>query len=169
MPNAPRDYRGGTHEGVDIYGRADGSNLACGQEVLNARTGWIVRADHEWKTMVLREYEGLTAALKTEENPSYLDRLRGRQVWVRTDDGAVVRYCHLSAIDEGVQVGLKVEQGMRLGAVGNTGTYDGSLGANRNCHLHFEVWPAPEAFLGKGRKPREALALYSRLFETAPK
>ena len=169
MPNAPRDYRGGTHEGIDIYNHADGTPLACGEEVLNAQNGWIVRADHEWTPMVTREYEGLTAALKTQENPEYLDRLRGRQVWIRTDDGRLVRYCHLSAIDEAVQVGLKVETGMRLARVGNTGTYDGSQGANWNCHLHFEVWPTPDAFMGKGLSPKDALALYERLIGTGRK
>jgi len=169
MPNAPRGYRGGTHEGIDIYNHADGTPLACGEDVLNAAAGWVVRADHEWKTMVLREFEGLTAALKNEENPAYLDRLRGRQVWVRTANGTVARYCHLSAIEEAVQVGLKIEGGLKIGAAGNTGTYDGAVGSSRNCHLHFEVWPSPDAFLGKGRAPKDALSLYARLIGTGRK
>lgn len=54
----------------------------------------------------------------------------GNWVEVRHADGTTSRYGHLDK--RGVKVGQEVEQGSRLGTVGNTGRSTGS-------HLHFEI------------------------------
>jgi murein DD-endopeptidase MepM/ murein hydrolase activator NlpD len=164
MPNAVREYRNGVHEGVDLYNKADGNRVACKEPVINARDGWIVRADHKWEGMPLRIYNLTLAGLKQQRDEKALDRLRGRQVWVRTDDGAVVRYCHLSSIEPNIQLGLKIPAGTKIGAVGNSGTEDGAKGTSLNCHLHFEVWPTADAWLGKGLSPLKARGKYAELF-----
>jgi murein DD-endopeptidase MepM/ murein hydrolase activator NlpD len=164
LPNATREYRSGVHEGVDIYSKAGVDTPMCREPVLNARRGWIVRADRAWQPMQMSQYEAIIAGLKKGLNEELLDRLRGRQVWVRTEDGTVLRYCHLSEVAPDIQVGIKVEAGTRLGSVGNSGTADDARGTGRNCHLHFEIWPAPDGYLGKGSSPRGARALYAKLF-----
>ncbi len=164
MPNAERGYRGGVHQGMDLYGLESGDTLPCGTPVRNARAGWVVRADREWKQMFPKEYDRLTAVLKDGPNEELLDRLRGRQVWIRAADGMTFRYCHLAETAVDVQVGVAVAAGVPLGKVGNTGTIDGARGTGRNCHLHFEIWPTEAAWLGKGLAPRAACALYGKLF-----
>jgi len=164
LPNAEREYRGGIHEGVDFFYRNDGAQYPCGTRILAARAGWVVRADHEWRAMPPREYEFLTGALRVKRDEAQLDRLRGRQVWIRSADGVVVRYCHLQAVAPDAAVGLQVERGTLLGLMGNTGTIDGAKGTGQNCHLHFEIWPTPAAFLGKDEGPRNARGEYAHLF-----
>lgn len=165
LPNAERGYRGGIHQGVDLfYARQDGELLACGERVLNARTGTVTRADKDWPEMTVKEYENTTTRLKAVPDEARLDRLRGRQVWVSCDDGVLIRYCHLMAIDPSIDVGLKIAHGIVIGQIGNSGTADGAAVTGKGCHLHFEVWPTPDAYLGKGLSAREARKAYARLF-----
>lgn len=70
---------------------------------------------------------------------------RGKFVVIRTDDGLVNRFFHLSKTD--VKAGDRVKQGQQIGSVGNTGHSSGS-------HLHFEVANAsgnqdPRKYLGR--------------------
>jgi murein DD-endopeptidase MepM/ murein hydrolase activator NlpD len=69
--------------------------------------------------------EGTVEVVKDEGNVSY-----GKSVRIRTDDGRLVIYGHLS--DMAVRVGEHVDFGEVIGKSGNTG---GSTGP----HLHFEV------------------------------
>lgn len=179
LPNAERGYRGGIHQGVDLfYARQEGELLGCGESVVNARTGTVIRADRDWVAMTVREYNATTAALRAAPAPGMpasaggmsatdeerLDRLRGRQVWVSCDDGVVIRYCHLEAVDASIEVGLKIAHGIVIGRIGNSGTADGASGSGKNCHLHFEVWPTPDTYLGKGLSARAARREYAKLF-----
>lgn len=54
----------------------------------------------------------------------------GNVIYITHEGGWSTRYAHLSSI--GVTAGQRVEQGQRIGAVGNTGTSTGP-------HLHFEI------------------------------
>ena len=164
LPNASRGYRGGVHEGVDLFTVADGAAVPCAAPVQNARDGWVIRADHAWRAMAGREYDVLTGALKNGPDADMLDRLRGRQVWVRDADGFIVRYCHLQAVAPDITVGLKIERGTRIGLVGNSGTADGAHNTGTNCHLHFEIRLADGRFLGQDENPRTAGELYEALF-----
>ena len=64
----------------------------------------------------------------------------------------------------GIQVGLQIPPGTELGKVGNSGTSDGARGTDLNCHLHFEVWLKPDAYLGKKLTPERARGRYAKLF-----
>jgi murein DD-endopeptidase MepM/ murein hydrolase activator NlpD len=164
LPNAIREYRNGVHQGVDLYHKTGDNAVVCGEPVLNAHEGWVVRADLKYYSLILRTYEMLLAELAQGPNEKVLDQLRGRQIWVRAADGTVVRYCHLSGIEPDIQVGLKIPAGIRIGAVGNTGTIDGAKGTGLNCHLHFEVWPTADSYLGKDQTPQKARESLARLF-----
>jgi murein DD-endopeptidase MepM/ murein hydrolase activator NlpD len=59
----------------------------------------------------------------------------GLSVSMAGDDGVRYYGSHFSAIDPGVQPGVRVAAGARLGLVGKTGN------ANNTCHLHLGVSP----------------------------
>lgn len=59
----------------------------------------------------------------------------GLSVSVRGDDGVRYYGSHLSALAAGIDRGVRVRAGQRLGAVGRTGN------ANNICHLHFGLSP----------------------------
>ena len=165
LPGADREYRGGIHEGVDLFHRTDGSDLPCGTQVVASHPGYIVRADHNWKAMTVREYDFLISALKGRRDEGQLDRLRGRQVWVQADDGRVSRYCHLASVSTDLAVGVRVEAGTLVGTLGNSGTQDGSKGTKSNCHLHFEVRLPPDgAYLGRDLGAKASRHLFAGLF-----
>lgn len=164
MPGAKRNYRGGVHEGIDIFFRANGDGLACGEPVLNAADGWVIRVDYSWKQVLQNEYDTITRSLQKVHDETMLDRLRGRQVWVKLADGTVLRYCHLNTVTENLAIGARVSPGTVLGTMGNSGTADGARGTGKNCHLHFEIWPAGGGFLGEGLSPAEIRALWESFF-----
>ena len=169
MPGASRDYRGGVHQGVDIYYHSGDSLVVCGDQVLNAAEGWVVRADTAWKVMTEKEYISDTQRLKKDPDETLLDRLRGRQVWIRTADGITIRYCHLYSVAPGIESGIRVSSGVMVGTIGNSGTADGSRIVARNCHLHLEIWMPDGKFLGDGLTERETRDTWNALFGiTAP-
>ncbi|MBS3885884.1 MAG: M23 family metallopeptidase [Dethiobacter sp.] len=164
LPNAPRRYRNGIHEGVDYYG------ISGGTVVLAVASGTVIRADHNFQEMTLAEYEEairLSAAAPTTP-PELLDKFRGMQVWIRHDDGVVTRYCHLASINPEITAGTRVAGGQALAQVGNTGMRANIVGeiktASDEPHLHFEIWHG-NTFLGQGRPVDEVLELYSRILE----
>jgi murein DD-endopeptidase MepM/ murein hydrolase activator NlpD len=59
----------------------------------------------------------------------------GLSVSLLGDDGVRYYGSHLSVIDPGVEAGVRVRAGQRLGEVGRTGN------ANNVCHLHFGISP----------------------------
>lgn len=168
MPGAPRDYRGGVHQGVDIYYKSGDSMVGCGDQVLNAAEGWVVRADTAWKVMTEKEYISDTQRLKKDPDETLLDRLRGRQVWIRTADGIILRYCHLNSVAPGITAGIRVSPGVVVGTIGNSGTADGSRIIARNCHLHLEIWMPDGKFLGDGLSERETRDAWNALFGLSP-
>ncbi|MBS3900823.1 MAG: peptidoglycan DD-metalloendopeptidase family protein [Dethiobacter sp.] len=164
LPNAPRRYRNGIHEGVDYYG------ISGGTIVLAAADGTVIRADHNFQEMTLAEYEEairLSAAAPTTP-PELLDKFRGMQVWIRHDDGVVTRYCHLASINPEITAGIRVAGGQALAQVGNTGMRANIVGETKNAsdepHLHFEIWHG-NTFLGQGRPLSEVLELYTRILD----
>jgi len=56
----------------------------------------------------------------------------GNVVDLRSREGILTRYAHLSAISAGIRPGAAISAGKQLGAVGATGNASGP-------HLHFEV------------------------------
>jgi murein DD-endopeptidase MepM/ murein hydrolase activator NlpD len=118
LPNSPRDYRAGYHEGIDFP----------------AKAGTILRIDSAFVDWTLNEEQAaFEAALALGYTPSAtLDRIRGRQVWIDHGKGIVTRYAHLEAVAP-LRVGDVVTQGQVIGAVGSSGYPEGGP------HLHFEI------------------------------
>ena len=151
LPGAPRDYRGGIHEGIDFP-------APNGTPVLAAASGTVARVDQsflDWnrEQQDVALYEALTLGYTPAAT---LDRIRGRQVWIDHGRGIVTRYAHLSAVQPLV-VGQTVEAGALIGEVGSSGYPQGGP------HLHFEVRIGDD-FYGNGLSGDALVRAVSRLF-----
>ena len=165
MPNAPREYRFGVHEGVDFYPGRACATIDRGMPVLAARTGIVIRADVDYQEITQEEMDGLLgrSAQETVTPPEVLDRLRGRQVWLDHGGGVVTRYCHLLSIEPGIVVDVAVEVGQVVGHVGNSGTPEGVIDPNMENHLHFEI-RVGGGYLGQGLSAAETRLLWEGAF-----
>ncbi|MDP9238096.1 MAG: M23 family metallopeptidase [Chloroflexota bacterium] len=166
MPNAPRAYRGGIHEGVDFYGYDNCTGIMKGTAVLAAKDGTVIRADHDYHELTMAE---LTAADERiaqghANDAGVLDLFRGRQVWIDHGKGIITRYAHLSDIAANIEIGTKVVQGETIAFVGDSGTPESLSSPGVEEHLHFEL-RAGGSFLGKDLPPDDVRAIYARLFE----
>ena len=163
LPNAPRTYRNGVHQGLDYYD-------TTGKTVVVAARGKVIRVDHGYVEMTIEEYnEVILLSQKAPITPEeLLDKLRGRQVWVEHENGVITRYCHLSAILPELQVGDIVQQGQAIATVGSSGTLGNIELKNTNPsiapHLHFEIWHE-NVFLGKDRPSTEVRKIYSGILD----
>ena len=165
IPNAPREYRNGVHEGVDFYPGLACATIERGMPVLAARTGIVIRADVDYKDITPEEMDELLGRSAQEGStpPEVLDRLRGRQVWIDHGDGVVSRYCHLLSIQPGIVVDVAVAAGQVVGQVGNSGTPEGVTCPNMENHLHFEI-RLGDGYLGQGLSPTETRLLWEGAF-----
>ena len=165
IPNAPREYRFGVHEGVDFYPGRACATIDRGTPVFAAKTGIVVRADVDYKEITQEEMDGLLArsAQQGFTEPAVLDRLRGRQVWLDHGNGVVTRYCHLLSIQSGITKGMVVEAGQVVGYVGNSGTPEGVSDPNMENHLHFEI-RLGDGYLGQGLSAVETRRLLELAF-----
>jgi len=151
LPGAPRDYRGGIHEGIDFP-------APTGTPVLAAASGMVVRVDTSFLDWNREQQDlALEEALQLGYTPATtLDRIRGRQVWIDHGKGLITRYAHLSAV-EPLVVGQKVEAGALIGEVGSSGYPQGGP------HLHFEVRVGDD-FYGDGLDGDMLVRAVARLF-----
>jgi len=165
MPNAPREYRFGVHEGVDFYSDRACTTIERGMPVLAAKTGIVVRADLGYTDITQEEMDSLLARLAQQgfTDAAALDRLRGRQVWVDHGDGVITRYCHLLSIESRVAEGMVVAAGQVVGRVGNSGTPEGVSDATMENHLHFEI-RVGDSYLGQGLSAAETRRLWEQAF-----
>jgi LysM repeat protein len=168
MPNAPREYRAGIHEGVDFFAGYNCATVLEGTPVMAAKAGTVIRADHRFTEMTKEELDALLARSKAQgfTDPEGLDRFRGRQVWVDHGNGVVTRYCHLSAIPTAMQPGKKVEAGDLVGYVGDSGTPEAVTDPGTEIHLHFEI-RVGDSFLGAGLDKDLVRQLYEQAFSPA--
>ena len=151
LPGAPRDYRGGIHEGIDFPS-------PTGTPVLAAASGTVARVDTSFLDWNREQQDlALDEALQLGYTPAAtLDRIRGRQVWIDHGKGLITRYAHLSAV-EPLVVGQKVEAGALIGEVGSSGYPQGGP------HLHFEVRVGDD-FYGDGLDGDMLVRAVARLF-----
>ncbi len=163
LPGAPRPYRSGVSEGFVFWPDGAGVPLAFGTPVIAAGSGEVVRADVPYAELDEATWESLLVAVADGADEGELDALRGRQVWIRLDDGRVLRYGHLSAVRPGLAVGQRVARGRVIGFAGNSGTLDGVLGRTTNARLHFEIREG-DAFVGQGLDPDGVRLLAASLF-----
>jgi murein DD-endopeptidase MepM/ murein hydrolase activator NlpD len=165
MPNVPREYRNGIHEGLDFFTGYACRDVARGDPIIAPADGVVIRADHDFRNISPQELAALEQ--KTTEqgytDEGTLDRYRGRQVWIDHGDGIVTRYAHTNGIPPEIQVGTEVTAGAVIAYVGDTGTPESVNQPDFNIHLHFEV-RVDDSFLGEGLPPDEVRALYEALF-----
>ena len=152
LPNSPREYRSGWHEGIDFA--AD-----RGTPVRAAAAGTVLRIDREfvdWDPAMLNA--ALEAAVALGYTPDEtLDRIRGRQVWIDHGRHVVTRYAHLESVAD-LFVGQTITRGQVIGAVGSSGFEEGGP------HLHFEV-RVREAYLGDWLEGDELRRVLIRSFD----
>ena len=165
MPGAPRDYRQGTHEGIDFYDSDNCTSIGVGTEVLAAKAGKVVRADWNYVPLTQAELDEFNARTPVDgqTDDQELDRYRGRQVWIDHGNGVITRYAHLSRIADGISVGLSVRQGDLIAYVGNSGTPESLANPDAEMHLHFEL-RVGDGFLGKGLQAPDVRLLYEKAF-----
>lgn len=166
MPNAPREYRNGFHEGVDFYNLDVCVTIGRGVTVVAMFDGVVVRVDHDYIEITAQQVVDLAA--KTAEqgfsDEQTLDTYRGRQVWIDHGSGVVSRYAHLDTVDAALFVGGAVSAGDAIGTIGESGTPETVTDPGTEYHLHAEV-RVGETFLGDGLNPDQARAAWERLFE----
>lgn len=160
MPNAPRTYRNGIHEGIDFYDVDNCTRITRGTEVAAAKSGRVIRADLTYADPTQAEMSQRLANPDTEEA---LDKFRGRQVWIDHGGGVVTRYAHLAGIAPGIAAGATVARGQLIAYAGESGTPESLSKPGSEYHLHFEV-RVGSSFLGKGLPAAEVRALYLALF-----
>jgi murein DD-endopeptidase MepM/ murein hydrolase activator NlpD len=163
LPGSERPYRQGVSEGFDFYDGDSGVPVPFGAPVIAAASGTLVRVDDAYVEADPAEWELLMSAVANGANDAQLDRLRGRQVWLQTDGGLLLRYAHLSAVREGLAEGQRVERGWVVGYVGNSGTDEGVAGTRRGSRLHFEIWN-DGSFFGEGMTPDQVRIAAASLF-----
>jgi murein DD-endopeptidase MepM/ murein hydrolase activator NlpD len=149
LPGAPRTYRNGYHEGIDWYSGTSGLTIDINTPIVSVADGVVVRADVDYVEMERDEREGyLSWSGQLTDTPTFiLDKLRGRSVWVQYDHGVMVRFVHLSRIEEGIAVGERVQRGDILGYVGNSGTSFAINGDEHGgLHLHADLLVYGELF-----------------------
>jgi peptidoglycan LD-endopeptidase LytH len=160
MPNAPRTYRKGSHEGIDFYHSDNCTRITRGTPVVAAKAGRVVRVDLKYVDVTKKQVDAYLADPNTEAS---LDQFRGRQVWIDHGDGIITRYCHLSGIAPGLAVGAMVTPGQLLGFVGESGTPSSVSNPGHEFHLHFEL-RVGGSFLGKDLPAARVRALYRAAF-----
>ena len=165
IPNAPREYRNGIHEGVDYYDLAVCVPIGEGTPVVAMYGGVVIRADLAYRDITAQQVNELAAktALQGFSDEATLDVYRGRQIWIDHGNGVVTRYAHLLEIAGGIDVGVEVRRGQLIGAVGESGTPESISAPGTENHVHVEV-RVGDGFLGAERGAPEVRALYERLF-----
>ena len=165
LPNAPRPYRSGTHQGIDF------ECSTVGHPVTAALAGRVVMAVGDFEDPSPQERNQLldTASVLGATPPYTLIMLYGNHVVVDHGviDGVghvVSLYAHLNALETGVRAGLWVEAGQPLGTIGNTGTFAGASGStHEQLHLHWELHIDGQ-YLGVGLSNADTRTVYTALF-----
>lgn len=168
LPGAPRRYRNGTHEGFDFYNGTVGVEIEYGTPIRAVASGIVIRADINYTESTQEIYDETIRlardSLDTEVD--VLDRLRGRQVWLRHAGGFISRYAHLSSIPASLVAGQEVSQGQVIGKTGNSGTLEAAQGTRDDPHPHVELWN-DEDYLGRNLEPDEIYQLAKQVFGKA--
>ena len=165
LPGAPRAYRQGVHEGIDFYDVDSCVFVGSDTEVLAAKAGTVIRADHEYEELTAELAAEITAEIEESGSTgdTTLDLLRGRQVWIDHGDGMVTRYAHLGSVAGDIEVGSQIEQGQLIAYVGESGSIDALDAPGSEVHLHFEV-RVGEGYLGEGLEAAAVRLLYQQAF-----
>ena len=141
LPNAGREYRSGTHEGIDF-------SVPLNGPVTAVYDGIVIRSNPQHNDVDIDTYNALLATsegLGKTPVDIYHFILLGKSIVIdhgysiTTKFRTISVYAHLSSIPEDIVPGTKVERGMLIGFSGNTGTSDGALRNEKGAHLHWEM------------------------------
>ena len=169
LPNAPRNYRNGTHRGLDFFAN-------WGTPVRSVAEGVVVRSDLHYEEVPADFRENLLkATTKVGHTPSdiFNSVLLGKSVFL--DHGfdlipgfrTISIYAHLSHIEKEIVPGTIVKRGELLGKSGNTGMRESTIGSKAGSHLHWEMIlqkGEQEIYLGKGMSNPELYDMLFRIF-----
>ena len=164
VPGASRKYRKGTSQGFTFTGGDSGVIVRYGTPVRAASDGQVVRSDLNYAEPSEATYRKLLRDVKNGANKTQLDALRGRQVYIKHNDGRITRYGHLSRIAPELGLG-SVKRGQVIGYVGNSGTLEGTRGTKLNSRLQFEVWLSENRFLGQSMTGPQVRAAANGVFK----
>ncbi len=165
LPGAPRAYRKGVSQGFVFTGVDSGVSVTYGLPVYAVADGEVIKLDSNFKELTTTEFTKLLENVKDGASENDLTMLRGRQVWIKHNNGMVTRYGHLSKLEPGVGYVTSIKRGDVIGYVGNSGTLEGARGSTRNARLLFEVWVDSEAkFFGQGLSPAQVRSEAKKLF-----
>ena len=169
LPNAPRDYRSGTHRGIDFFAR-------WGTEIRAVEDGVIIRSDLNYKEVPADFRKNLLhVSSKVGHTPSdiFNSILLGKAVFI--DHGlnlvkgfrVITIYAHMSYIEKKLIPGTTIKRGEKIGLSGNTGTKDSTLGSKSGAHLHWEFILQrnnKEIYLGEGMESDSLYKMLSTIF-----
>ena len=141
LPNALREYRSGTHQGIDF-------SIPLNAPVKAVFDGVVIRSNPHHNEVDIDTFKGfLETSHQLGKTPDdiYQYILLGKSIII--DHGynitkkyrTISVYAHLSSIPERVVPGTKVSKGDLIGFSGNTGTSDGALKNKKGAHLHWEL------------------------------
>lgn len=156
LPGALRPYRKGKNPGFVFVDGDACVPVRYGTGLVAAASGEVIKAENDFKEMSRAEFSALLKAVVNGASPGQMDKLRGREVWIRHAEGFVTVYAHLSGIAPGLKPGSKVIKGEWIGLVGNSGTELGVRGDRGGARLLFELWdgePDKDRFFGQDTAP----------------
>ncbi len=169
MPNAPRAYRSGIHQGVDFQ------CFTLGRSAVAALDGRVVLAVGNYQDPDSDDRDELLGIAETlrATPPFTLLNLYGNFVVI--DHGVfpyfghvVTVYAHLHEVDPGIRVGERIQAGQRVGEIGNRGTHAAANGDFYvDPHLHWEIH-INNLYLGAGLSAGQTREVYATLFSEAP-
>lgn len=167
LPSTPQKEDNGTATGFIFANGASGRPLANEEPVRAVAAGTIVRIDHNYEppgTEALEFWQQNAAKAGLVRNYA-VDQLRGRQIWVRHDQGHISRYAHLSEAHPEIQPGDTVEQGQVIGLLGDTGLLAAEDRASLAPRLQFELWSADgKRYFGQDLTPLATHRAVARVF-----
>ena len=170
LPNALREYRSGSHHGIDFAIPLNGPIMAVSGGIIVSSNPTHSDVDIDTYNAFLETTQQLS---KTPED-IYNYILLGKSIVI--DHGYSIAsnfrtisvYAHLSSIADGILPGTKVDKGQLIGFSGNTGTSSGSLRNEKGAHLHWELHfedKSGKYFLGQNIPPELLKENIDLLFE----
>ena len=166
LPNSPREYRTGTHQGIDFI------CMRRGREAVVPMPGRVLVAVGDYVDPTPAERSAvLSIAEQAGSTPPWtLAMMYGN--FVVLDHGVidgvghvVSVHAHFESLDDAITPGVMVEAGQRLGEIGNKGTNAASQGTERpqSIHLHWELY-VDDLYLGAGLGFSDTREIYRTLF-----
>ncbi len=171
LPGAPRPYRKGVSYGFVFAGEGVCVPVVYGMGVVAANDGEVIKADRDYRPPSKAEFDALLASVREGASAEAMDRLRGREVWIRHPDGWISVYAHLSGIAPEVKVGARVRRGDWIGYLGNSGTSYEVEGTKAGPRLLFELWQGEVGggrYFGQGLSPAAVREKARGFFERLP-